>query len=350
MRNSKLKLVIFLFTFLFFSCSSPKFELIKEFQKEYKFNGMKFIDSTNGYIIGVNNGVNKSALLLKTIDGGDNWTEIPLDLKSNLFKIFFLDKNYGWILGTDKLLSTSNGGESWNKIDLVESQINNLQFNTDKIGWASADSGKILYTYDGGKNWIIKYNLNKISRREFENDNNLKRDVHNLFFLNKDTGWVIGESIVVETNDGGNNWRIIGTNREKNYGNIVYFFNKDTGLVSIHGYSPILITNYTHPFNQINRAFLKTNNGGKDWYYSRVEWSQDNGVSYLNSEPFFLNKELGWAIGMCCTILQTEDGGDSWRNFGWQSDHGIDEFISLYIKNENYGIFITNHSIFKLYK
>ena len=94
------------------------------------------------------------------------WKEQTSITDLPLYKVFFLNDNYGWISGgyyndnnfKSILLKTTNGGESWETRNL-DYLINDIWFANNQHGWSvgSDKSGKgiILETEDGGDNWII---------------------------------------------------------------------------------------------------------------------------------------------------------------------------------------------------
>jgi photosystem II stability/assembly factor-like uncharacterized protein len=56
--------------------------------------------------------------ILRTQDGGTQWTAVESDIQDDLRAIQFFDKQRGIIVGANgTILRTTNGGTRWNKVD-----------------------------------------------------------------------------------------------------------------------------------------------------------------------------------------------------------------------------------------
>ena len=101
-------------------------EFIKNF---YDFS---ILNTNTFYLIGAHyDYAQAEALLIKTIDGGKNWSRINFDVTSRLLEsssICFLDSNIGFVSGTERtindiwsearLYKTTNGGQDWERIGI----------------------------------------------------------------------------------------------------------------------------------------------------------------------------------------------------------------------------------------
>jgi photosystem II stability/assembly factor-like uncharacterized protein len=100
-----------------------------------------FVSDTVGYAVG---GDGISSLILKTIDGGSNWTvqvtSPPTSVSPNA--VFFTDANTGYC-GNSTIYKTSDGGGNWNSMTL-NWQITDLFFPSANIGYAVGYNGTIL--------------------------------------------------------------------------------------------------------------------------------------------------------------------------------------------------------------
>lgn len=114
-----------------------------------------FVNTMVGFIGGSKE--NKQ-LLLKTLDGGDTWTEITPDTTLNIMSIHFTDALNGYVTdGWDNLYFTSNGGANWVKSTITHN-ISDLYFLDNNTGFAaggtaSTTSAILSKTTDGGQNW-----------------------------------------------------------------------------------------------------------------------------------------------------------------------------------------------------
>ncbi len=114
------------------------------------YNSVFFVNEDQGWLTGFN------GMVLKTTDGGDSWYQVwPFD--GNLFfdEIYFVDSLNGWLIGSDSelegvLLKTVDGGESWEKQTYgTTNNIYAIFFVDQQTGWL-AIGNKILKTISGG--------------------------------------------------------------------------------------------------------------------------------------------------------------------------------------------------------
>jgi photosystem II stability/assembly factor-like uncharacterized protein len=143
-------------------------------------NDIFFSDENHGWITGgYLNKYNKLLILLKTIDGGDTWQEIPgFDYEIN--DMYFADSLHGWAVGNDTsyirrgqgisyhgiILETVDGGNTWNVIvEGLSAPLNTIHFK-DGFGWAVGRKGLVL-RYNG-VNWIEEKSIPAIIPHKFE--------------------------------------------------------------------------------------------------------------------------------------------------------------------------------------
>jgi photosystem II stability/assembly factor-like uncharacterized protein len=101
-----------------------------------------------------------------------------------LNSIFFLDENYGWVVGrSGRLAKTTDGGRSWKKINEIrpEFKMRDCAFTDRDHGWAVGDNGSILYTPDGGVTWL-DYSLLGVA------------DLRDLVLVGNKSAWAVGLS------------------------------------------------------------------------------------------------------------------------------------------------------------
>ena len=128
------------------------------------FNAIQFTDISNGWVVG------DSGKIIKTTDGGSNWTPVTntgIHPASKSKCLFFLNANTGWIGTNDGIqnenpdriiLYTSDGGSSWTKQYLpIAGAVFSIFFWDASNGWYTGDysdslgySGIIGHTTNGG--------------------------------------------------------------------------------------------------------------------------------------------------------------------------------------------------------
>lgn len=121
-------------------------------------NAISMLDEVNGYAIG--NPVAGQWVILKTTDGGINWSSIST-LSQNGTEIGlnksmkWIDDQIGWF-GTDNstVYRTTDGGVNWSSSSTTFQSSNGLTF-TDNFTGVTAGS-EINWTTDGGATWFLK--------------------------------------------------------------------------------------------------------------------------------------------------------------------------------------------------
>lgn len=266
-----------------------------------------FVDNQKGWVVG------HGGTLLGTKDGGRHWMAVeassqqleekgPIIIGSGsssaLLKVFFLDKQEGWVGGEDGfVLHTSDGGEHWEQVAVVTlAPITGIHFVKAQTGWMLA-GGQVYRTADGGKEW----QLATLPISAFGASGGYDWDGE-LVFLNEKTGWaVVDRSTVFRTEDGGKTW--LGTYLG-NTATTLAFTGEKHGCVGGSG-------------------IHCTEDGGQTWA-SRLAIDADGSViegRYLNIQGLsFADAKTGWAVGGTGSvggsnmqIFKTEDGGKSWR-------------------------------------
>ena len=117
--------------------------------------------------------------------------------------------------------------------------------------------------------------------------------MYDVKFLNRYTGWAVGENgTVLKTTNGGNIWELIP--------------NPSFGMGKILNCISVIDSNYAYVVGA-HSTYLKTTNGGNNWIIIRNgPWGSGGGLNSV----FYLNKDTGWAVGDM-RLLFTKDGGKS---------------------------------------
>jgi photosystem II stability/assembly factor-like uncharacterized protein len=111
-----------------------------------------FGDSNTGYIVG------GGSTVLKTVDGGANWTPLSVPAGTNpYFKgACFVDSLEGWVVGLGgTIIHTDDGGASWtSQPTYTLFGLRWVRFVNNQDGWAVGYGGTIMHTSDGGQVWV----------------------------------------------------------------------------------------------------------------------------------------------------------------------------------------------------
>jgi photosystem II stability/assembly factor-like uncharacterized protein len=113
-----------------------------------------------------------------------------------------------------------------------------------------------------------------------------------MWFVNASTGWAVGrQGTILTTTDGGTTWtpQQSPTQRELL---AVRFLNATTGIAT--GFDGI----------------LTTQNAGRSW--TRIAQTSD----FSGNALFFVNQNVGWAVGDAGAVRVTQDGGRTWTRQG----------------------------------
>lgn len=110
-----------------------------------------FKDSLNGI------GVDWSAYIHKTTDGGSNWISFPIAGSGDFYRVSFINNYNGYVIanGPDKVYKTTDFGISWKVTGIVEGVVESLysiRFKSDSIGWVGGTS-YLWKSTNGGINW-----------------------------------------------------------------------------------------------------------------------------------------------------------------------------------------------------
>ncbi len=140
-------------------------------QKDARLSAIAFPTVMVGYAVGYIRRESAKPFMLKTLDGGDAWTEVAPPLaEGTLNDIFFLDEQIGWVVGASGddglVLKTTDGGASWEVTRVHDSPLyfTRVFFLELLHGFAlgSIKAGGKYYsalweTQDGGATWSEWY-------------------------------------------------------------------------------------------------------------------------------------------------------------------------------------------------
>lgn len=250
------KILLGLFTlFVFTSVQAQSWNYVSTTGTTFILYGMNFPpgQSDIGYACGMEYTYNADGVIVKTTDGGDNWTQIhptsgDID---GLQGIWFINDLVGFAGGWNNyFIKTTDGGATWNSVTCGS----NVSYYTDVVFWDSNNGVACAYmnssdqcvfvTSDGGDNWTqatsgVQGNMMGICYADqntlfaVNTSGNVYKSTdggHNftvtatlpalLFgvgFADANFGVVGGEEKIFATNDGGTTWTTYTTGYENFY-------------------------------------------------------------------------------------------------------------------------------------
>jgi len=150
-----------------------------------------FIDENVGFVSG---GDNDGAVILKTTNGGDTWTQIyrtnePGDY---VWKMQILGDQNRMFCSIEsetqgKLLKTLDGGTTWQTKNFPDHYVQAVGFVSETHGWMGGHNSGFMETFDGGNSWI---------------NNNLGGSLNRIFFVNDNVAFASGNHIYKMTTTG----------------------------------------------------------------------------------------------------------------------------------------------------
>jgi photosystem II stability/assembly factor-like uncharacterized protein len=299
-----------------------------------------FLDASTGFISTSN------ALILRTTNGGNSWTQVYSGVPAVSFNDFhFIDNNLGYACGNHGwIIKTTDGGQTWDYLNSsVTLHLLEIEFISDTKGFMLTGSAEfLLETIDAGQTWQAKSFSPALEVSE----------MYDLQFVNDSTGFVFGShhgmsdsyGKVYKTTDTGLTWNEIHHEIGVNHGSMV-FADEMHGFIAFHRWMELGIRSTSDGGNtwqetilpapyylfSINTALyiapdialaagyrsllVKSSNGCVDW----TQLSQKAFI-FPVEDVQFVNPTIGFATdspglrGTPVNILwKTTDGGQSWE-------------------------------------
>lgn len=185
---------------------------------------LHFFDSLKGIVTGEN------ARVLKTYDGGKNWTQKYARTAAYAYDIYFLGDS-GLLVGKDFLIaSTINAGETWkvDTTDQIRKELKSVTITPEGRCWAVGDSGFLLKKHLSHNRWQtvkLPTKINLTSVVAFgESDLVICGGMPDTAHVGKHF------NIIFYSQDTGKNWTSTGVTEMKTIYSASYF-SKDTGMM-----------------------------------------------------------------------------------------------------------------------
>ena len=287
-----------------------------------------FIDLSTGWAVG------SGGIILKTVDGGTNWVLQTSGVTGTLYDVDFTDSSNGWVTGLfigGIILMTSDGGSTWTAHGTGQLPIYyGMHFVDANVGWVTGIQGAIERTTDGGLTWSAQ-------------QSGTSSTLLALDFVDANRGWAVGsEGTVLKTIDGGTTWQ----GQKSGTGSLLWAVDfLDANIGWAVGFEGTIIRTtdggvtwapqVSGTFSPVYGVhFVATGTGWAVGADERVLHTQDGGITWQVQHDSFSSAGLldldfvdpleGWAVGSFGTILKTADGG---RSFSRQ-DSGTSQTLS----------------------
>lgn len=264
-----------------------------------------FININKGLVVG------DSGIILRTTDGGKNWTKINTSFPNDLSSVVFASENVAFASGSNGLIIKSiDGGLTWTSLNTSQSNVLYSVNSIDgSVGYSTGMNGIIIKTIDGGVTWNYVGSSDSHSYHVAMIDNNT------VFISGRD-------GTLFKSINGGNSWNYCSINT---YNLLAYvnFFDSQYGIV-VGDYGTI----------------FKTTDGGNTWIQKNANTSL-----YLNNVQF-LDTNTAYVVGFNGLILKSTDKGETWNN----DNSGVtDRLISISFPSKDIGYAVgLNGTILKL--
>ena len=226
-----------------------------------------------------------------------------------LHDVFFFDADRGWAVGDrGAIWTTFDGGREWYpQSSGITCQLNAISFLDENNGWVAGGwsqayshrtTGIVLQTRDGGRTWkqVPKLMLPLLK---------------GIKFLSKSEGWAFGQpsalypSGVFRTEDAGRSWNGVPSDDGTNYVSADFIDSQHGALARQDG--GFAIADGT----SIQRAIAPR-----------------SGLQQVHCLKF-ASPTVAWAVGDGGLVLQSHDGGKSWRSLRTSPPEETDEYLDF---------------------
>ena len=153
---------------------------------------VEFVNSNTGWIISTSIGMSSDSWIYKTTDAGNSWSPqfVTAGFRYSIINdIVFHDLNNGIAVGnlsihiaadSALIVKTTDGGENWTEILIDYPALNDVFFSTATEGTVVGEEGVILRTSDGGTSWEAQ-------------TSGTTNSLNNVYFTDALNGWAVGE-------------------------------------------------------------------------------------------------------------------------------------------------------------
>jgi photosystem II stability/assembly factor-like uncharacterized protein len=220
-------------------------------------------------------------LILRSTDGGETFQQIASGTTNDLWGVQMLNDTLGFVCGLNQtLLQTTDSGLNWQSVSTgLNSHYWALDFLDDQYGMIACGGGKVIRTTDGGNSWT----------QIQAGDASDLYAIDIIDSLHIAAAGYLGKNVY--SSDGGTSW-VQNAALQHNELNSIKFIDTDTG--------------YTiGTYQGESWGIRKTTNRGQNWFNPPVgnlsEWELE-----------LLPGGVGYSVGSNLMINKTTGGYDNW--------------------------------------
>ena len=250
--------------------------------------------------------------LMKTEDGGDNWTKLNVGVSASFNSVFILNNNYFYTSRVG-LYQTLNSGNTFNEVGNLSNYfgtIFDIHFFNVQNG-IIVKGGQILKTEDGGLNWVPV--LQSFSNKLVVTSN------ETLYLAGGSTYDYVHFGELYKSTDNGENWNELELPSTVQNSEImaINFIDNNNGFIA-----------------NFNQEIFKTSDGGLNW----ILVSSEGDFTNLITSILFLNENDGYVLSGN-SIYRTNDGGLNWAKEYEHED--IDNYLISMTSTPNGKLYVV---------
>lgn len=221
-------------------------------------------------------------------------------------EIDLVSKDAGWLSKGNSLLKTINGGETWNQVPWDLGYIVDCEFIDDSLCWVISERLdysepgwsliiRLYKTNDGGNNWVNMLDMGRSFSSYYAK----------ILCASEDIVVVATRDLMIKSIDGGSSWEDItptGYEEFAEHLNSVSFTGSDTGV-------------YIKQVNSYSFALARTTDGGSTWEERHLPQFQNiREIGFIDHQTGYLLAQIdrGWPGANNYVICITEDAFSTW--------------------------------------
>jgi photosystem II stability/assembly factor-like uncharacterized protein len=210
-RNDFYVFIIFLFSIIFSSCKKENSSVVFSDVSSGTESNLYSVRKLNGDTIIACGGKDNHGIMLLSADKGNSWSKLNDSFDQVIYDVYFINGHLGFAGGgTPDVFKTNDGGKNWEKLSLpfpltgfplnYRTPLRKIFFVNDSLGFICGggrfEAGIIFKTTDQGATWTLT---------------TFNYELRGILFLTEQTGFACGYGIMLKTTDSGNTWNAVSS-------------------------------------------------------------------------------------------------------------------------------------------